>query len=421
MSGQAELVVTPDLIAHGGEAIARWEGKMVFVPYAIPGEEVRVRVVEEKARYARADLLEVLQPSPDRVAPPCPYFGVCGGCRWQHINYRRQLDLRLGMVADQMRRLGRVSDPPLDGIVPADEPWGYLNHIRLYPVPAGEGAEGAPVGLGFVSTDGRAVTPIERCLLAHELVDELHASLDLEWGKFRRLSLHAGINTGERLILLETDTGEAPELELELPASFAHLAGNSDLTTLVGDPYFHECLHGRTYRIFAPSFFPANTAQVQNLMEVVREFCALDGSERVLDLFCGVGAFSLDLAPRATEVVGVEPSPWAAADAQSNGEDLANFTIHEGEVDEVLPALEGSFPVVVAAPPRAGLGAAVIASLIAVRPRRLVYVSDDPATLARDTVALGEAGFQLTQMLALDMLPQTAQVETVALLTRAEE
>jgi len=419
MSAAAEIVITPDRIAHGGEAIARWEGKVVFVPYAIPGEEVRVRLVEEKARYARAEPLEVRQPSPDRVEPPCPYFGVCGGCQWQHVSYQRQLDLRLEVAADQMRRLGRVAEPPLDGIVPADDPWGYLNQIALYPVSAGEGAEGAPVGLGFVSTDGHTVTPIERCLLAHDLVDELHASIDLEWGAFRRLSLRAGVNTGDQLMLLETDTGEVPELELELPASFAHLSDDEDLITLVGDPYFHERLHDRLYRIFAPSYFPMHTAQVQNLVEVVREFCSLDGSERVLDLFCGVGAFSLDLAARAAEVVGVEPSPWAAADAQANGEDLANYTIHEGEVDEVLPALEGSFPVVVVDPPRTGLGEAVIASLIAVRPRRLVYVSDDPATLARDTVALGEAGFQLTQMLALDMYPQTAQVQTVALMSRA--
>lgn len=419
MAALPEIVVTPDHIAHGGEAIARWEGKVVFIPFAIPGEEVRVRLLEEKARYARAELLEVLRPSPDRIEPPCPHFGICGGCQWQHITYQRQLDLRLEVVADQMLRLGRVAAPPLDGIVPADEPWGYRNTIQLLPVAAAEPAEGDPVALGFVSTDGRTVTPIARCLLAHDLVDEMHSSLDLNWAGFRRLSLRAGISTKDQLMLLETDTDEAPELELDVPASFAHLTAGGDLTTLVGDPYLQERLHDRLYRIFAPSRFPPHTAQAQNLVEVVREFCALDGSERVLDLFCGVGTFSLDLAARAAEVEGVEPSEWAAADAQANGEDRPNFTIHEGEVEEVLPALDGPFAVVVADAPRTGLGEAVIASLIAVRPRRLVYVSDDPATLARDTVALGEAGFHLTQMLALDMSPQTAQVQTVALMSRA--
>ncbi len=420
MSGQTELVITPDRIAHGGEAIARWEGKVVFVPYAIPGEEVRVRLVEEKARYARAELLEVRQLSPDRVEPPCPYFGVCGGCQWQHIAYQRQLDLRLEVVADQMRRLGRIAEPPLDGIVPADDPWGYRNMIQLFPVPrATEGDESA-VGMGFLAADGRTIVPIDRCLLAHELVDELHDSLDLDWGEFGCLTLRAGVNTGERLMLLETDTDEAPELSLEVSASFAHLTGYGDLTTLVGDPYIHERLHDRLFRVFAPSYFRSNTAQTQNLVEVVREFCALDGTERVLDLFCGVGAFSLDLAARAVEVIGVEASSWAAADAQANGEDLPNFTIHEGEVEEVLPALEGSFPVVVVDPPRTGLGS-LIGGLAELGARRLVYVSDDPATLARDTVALHEAGFSLTQMLALDMSPQTAQVECVALLTRTKE
>ncbi len=414
---QFELELTA--IAHGGEAIGRHEGKVVFVPYAIPGERVRVRLTEEKAKYARAEVVEVLTPSPDRVEAPCPYFGACGGCQWQHVNYRRQLELRLEVVADQVRRLGRVGDPPLEGIVPADDPWAYRNNIQLHPVTgAGSGPE-ALAQLGFVTADGRSVMPIDRCLIAHELVDEMHASLELAWGGLERLALRAGVNTGEQLALLETVGGEAPELALDVAASFVHMDGRGDLTTLVGSPYLHERLGDRTFRVFAPSFFQVNTAQAENLVEVVVDYCGLEGGERVLDLFCGVGTFSLALASRAGEVIGVESSPWAAADAEANGEDRPNFTILEGNAAEVIEHLEGSFPVVVVDPPRSGCGRELIAALPSLEPRRLVYVSCDPATLARDIVYLAEAGFELERMIAVDMFPQTAHVETVARFRRS--
>ncbi|MGI6207089.1 MAG: 23S rRNA (uracil(1939)-C(5))-methyltransferase RlmD [Anaerolineae bacterium] len=418
MSANPEVELELDHIAHGGEAIGRWERKPVFVPFAIPGEKVRVRIVEDRPRYARAELLEVLRPSPDRVEPPCPYFGTCGGCDWQHISYRRQLELRLDIIADQMQRLGRISDPPVDGIVPADDPWAYRNNIVLYPVTARPEGPSEALGLGFHTTDGRTVMPIAKCLIAHDLVDHLHSSLELEWGGLRSLTLRAGVTTGDLLVLLETDRDEGPELALDLAVSFAHLTGAGDLITLVGLPYIHEQLAGRTFRIFAPSPFPPFTAQAGNLTEVVREFSGLTGGERVLDLFCGVGTLALTLAPYAAEVVGVEPSAWAAADAQANGEDVPNFTIHEGDVVEVLPSLEGNFPVVVASPPRAGLGEALTGAITALRPERLVYVSSDPAGLARDAVFLTQAGYEARTMLALDMYPQFARVQTVALFSQ---
>lgn len=419
MSASPEVELELDHIAHGGEAIGRWEGKVVFVPYAIPGERVRVRILEEKKRYARTELLEVLRPSPDRVEAPCPYFGTCGGCDWQHVTYRRQLELRLDVIADQMRRLGRMSDPPVDGIVPADDPWVYRNNIVLHPVTRTPDEPSDAVGLGFYTNDGRTVMPIAKCLIAHDLVDQLHSSIELEWGELSRLILRAGVNTGEQLVLLETERDEAPELSLDLAVSFAHLTAGGDLTTLVGEPYLHETLAGRAFRIFAPSYFPPFTAQAENLTEVVREYCSLTGGERVLDLFCGVGTFALTLAPYAAEVVGVEASPWAAADAQANGEDVADFTVHEGEASDVLPSLEGPFPVVIVNPPRTGLGEDLVGALAGLGPERLIYVSDDPATLARDTVSLAHAGYEVRSMLAVDMFPQTAHVETVALLSRA--
>jgi len=402
----SECTVELERIAHGGEAIGRWQGKVVFVPYAIPGERVRVRIAEEKRSYARAELLEVLDASPDRVEAPCPYFGRCGGCQWQHVSYQRQLDLRLEVVTDSLRRLGHVAEPPVAGIVPSDDAWLYRNNVQLHTT--GEGQ------LGFVTIDGRTVMPIAKCLIAHELLDDMYASLDFAWRDLERLTLRAGASTGEQLVLLETRGEEAPELEIDLPISFVHMSGEGKLTPLVGEPHIYELVGERSYRISAPSFFQVNTAQAANLVEVVREFCALQGGERVLDLYCGVGTLSLALAERAAEVVGVESSPWSAADADVNGADVPSFSVLEGMAEEVLPRLEGPFQVLVVDPPRNGCGRAVLDGIVDLAPQRLVYVSCDPATLARDTAYLAERGLQLESMVAVDMFPQTAHVETVA-------
>lgn len=411
-----ELILELDCIAHGGEAIATWQNRPVFVPYGLPGEKVRARVTLERARYARAELLEVLQPSPDRVEAPCSYFGVCGGCQWQHANYRLQLDMAYEIVADQLLRLAGMAEPPLEGIVPADEPWAYRNRLDLYSMP--EATDGPRLGLP--SADGRTVVPIADCLTVHELVHDLISSLDVDLSGAQRLMLRAGQFTGERLALLETADADVPELELDVDLSFVHATAGGELTTLVGEAYLNERLGERLLRIHAPAWFPPNTVQTINLLEMVREFCRLQGGERVLDLYCGVGATSVDLAAQAGEVVGVEPSEWAAANAEHNGEGVPNFTIHEGPVEEVLPALEGNYPAVVASPPRTGLRQEAIAALPGLGARRLVYVTDDVATLARELAPLGQAGFSLERVLALDMCPQTSQVDVVALLTRPE-
>jgi len=414
LSGSNEIILTVTHIAHGGESIGRWEGKVVFVPFTIPGERVRVRIVEEKSRYARAELLEVLEPSDDRTEAPCPSFGLCGGCQWQHITYERQLRLRLEVIEDQMRRLAHIEDLPLEGIVPAEHAWHYRNNIQLHPAPRTEGM----TPLGFVSVDRRTVLPIEECLIAHPLVDELHASLELAWEDLQRLTLRAGVNTGDRLALLETRGTDGPEISLDLPVSFVHMTNHGHLQTLIGNAFFYECLGGHRFRVSAPSFFQVHTEQAANLVEVVQEFCALGGSERVLDLYCGIGTFSLAIGDAAEEVVGIESSPWAVADASVNGTELANFTVLEGDALEVLTQLEGSFQIVIVDPPRRGCGADVVAQLLRLQPVRVVYVSCDPATLARDTGYLLEGGFELQDLIAVDMFPQTAHVETVALFTR---
>jgi 23S rRNA (uracil1939-C5)-methyltransferase len=476
--------LTLDSIAHGGEAIGRHAGKTVFVPYAIPGERVRAEIVEEKERWARARLLAVLTPSPDRIEPPCPYFGpdACGGCQWQHIAYERQAELKREIVVDQLRRLGRIASPPVadtlvlaapqqersrhperspersaaeskDGVegacgaviakaasfdsasrpsTPAtndvasaqdasgkqeEEPlelleYGYRNHAQF--------AVTADGRLGYRRGGSHELIAVDHCLLLDDRLDELHAGLDVAGAGLTGVSLRAGVNTDQALILFETADAAAPELEIELPAACALLTPDG-VQPLIGEPWIEEEVAGRRYRISAESFFQVNTAGADALVAVVTEYAQLRPDDVLLDAYCGVGLFALALADRAAEVIGIEASPSACEDFAFNAGDRPNVTLHEGAVEEVLPALRAQgqrVDVTVMDPPRAGAGPEVIRELAALGPRRIVYVSCDPATLARDAVLLTAAGYRLTEAQPVDLFPQTFHVETAALWER---
>ncbi len=410
------IEITLEAIAHGGEAIGRHEGKAIFVPYAIPGERVRVEIVEAKERWARGRLLEVLQASPDRSAPPCPYFGPdrCGGCQWQHIAYERQAELKGAIVADQLRRLGRLAAAPVaDVVVLADDEGlldlGYRNHVQFALTP-----DRRP---GFRRAASHEVIPIERCLLLAEPLDVLHAALDIAWPELTGVTLRASERTGQALVLLETRGTELPELELDLPAACAVLTPRG-LEPLIGEPWIEEVVAGRRYRVSAESFFQVNTLGAEALVEIVRGYADVQPGDTVLDAYCGVGLFALALADAAAAVIGIESAPSACEDFAHNAADLAHVELHEGAVDAVLPALAEQgrrADVVIMDPPRSGAGEAVIRQLAALRPRNIVYVSCDPATLARDSVFLSAAGYALAEAQPIDMFPQTYHVETVAL------
>ncbi|MGQ9489169.1 MAG: class I SAM-dependent RNA methyltransferase [Anaerolineae bacterium] len=416
------LELTLDAIAHGGEAIGHYAGKAIFVPYAIPSERVRVEIVEEKARWARARLMDVLVPSPDRISPPCPYFGPgrCGGCQWQHISYERQAELKQAIVADQLRRLGRIADPPVADIIaladpaaPEDEPqflsYGYRNHVQFALTPDGQ--------TGFRRAASHEILPVTRCLLLHELLDELHAALELTDFPLQEISLRAGINTGDALIVLSSANGEPPELELNLPAAVV-LRTPAGLQSLIGDPWLTEEVLGRRYRVSAESFFQVNTVGAAALVELVTAYADAQPKDVVLDAYCGVGLFSLALADMAGRVIGIEEAPSACEDFAHNAEERDNLELHEGPVEAVLPALRAQnqrVDIAVIDPPRTGAGPHVIAELAALGPRRIVYISCDPATLARDALHLTQAGFRLREAQPVDLFPQTFHVEIVAL------
>jgi 23S rRNA (uracil1939-C5)-methyltransferase len=406
-------------MAYGGEAVGRFEGKAIFVPYAIPGETVRVQVVMDKGRFARARLLDVLTPSPHRASPPCPYFGRCGGCHWQHVQYPAQLDYKRSIVLSQLQRIAGLANAPVRPTSGMDDPWHYRNHVQFA---VGEDGE-----VGFMAAGSHRVVPVERCLLMHPLLEDLYDSLDIELPGLRRLALRAGVNTGERMVILEMAEDQPPEIEVDLPLSFVLLLSDGTPVTLLGGSYLRERLAGRIYRVSAPSFFQVNTQQAEMLVSLVRTYLNASADDTIVDAYCGVGTFALELANTAGQVVGIESSAAALADAMANAAGVDNVRFVHGPVAEKLSMLDlarrgateyPKAPLAVLDPPREGVGPEVVAALARLAVQRVVYVSCDPATLARDIKAMLAAGYALLEVQPVDMFPQTYHIESVAVLER---
>jgi 23S rRNA (uracil1939-C5)-methyltransferase len=398
-------------IAHGGAALGRYEGRVVFVPYALPGETVRAEITEDKGRYAFARLIEVLAPSPNRVTPPCPYFGPtgCGGCQWQHVDYQAQLHFKSEIVTDQLARIGSIANPVAHPTLPDSSGWAYRNHAQFHPAPNG--------GLGFQTAASNDTIAVDECLTLHPLLSDLYATLDLELPDLLRLSLRAGTATGERMLTFEMKDDLPPALESDLPVSCVLLLADGRHANLIGNNHVTEIVAGRAYRISASSFFQVNTPQAAQLVQQVLDYLDVQTGETVLDAYCGVGLFTAHLAERAGLVVGVELAPAAIADLMENTADFNNVEIIEGSVEAVLPDLDVPLDAAVVDPPRAGIDRFALDALIERQPARLVYVSCDPATLARDAKRLTRAGYRLIEVQPVDVFPQTYHIESVALFT----
>jgi 23S rRNA (uracil1939-C5)-methyltransferase len=444
-----ELLV--DDLAFGGEAVGRVDGYVLFVRGGVPGDRLRVRVTEARGRFGRAAIESVEAPSPHRVAAPCPYFGRCGGCRLQHVAYEAQLAFKAKQVRDCLERLGAAGPFALRPIVPAPEAYGYRNKMEFTVAP---GADGPVIGLHEADRYD-VVLDIERCLLQSEtmntLLDEVRTQVrarglpaweqDTEQGLLRFVTLREGRRTGEAMVnvvaaapdvvglgpvaeALERRVPATTSVVLNVNAKKAAVAIGTEEHVLRGSDHVTETLGGLGFQISANAFFQTNTAQAERLFALVGEACELSGGETVVDLYCGTGAISLLLARRCRRVFGIEVGTAAAADAVRNARanGIENCTFLTGEVRHVLPALlrEGvRADVVVADPPRAGFHPKALAALVALAPARLVYVSCNPATLARDVGDLLRHGYHLEWVQPVDMVPQTPHIEAVARLRRA--
>jgi len=446
------LSVTIDDLAFGGEGVGRADGYVVFVRGGIPGDRLRVRLDQARARFGRGTIEAIEEPSPHRVEAPCPYFGRCGGCRLQHLSYAAQLAFKSKQVRDALERIGGLEAVDVRPILPAEETYGYRNKME-FTVARSRGHEGLTVGLHEAERYD-SVLDVERCLLQSEpmnaRLDEarrfLMASGLTAWdqdsgeGLLRFLMLREGHRTGETMVNVVTSSPAVSELAplaerlgvmtprttsvvMNVNPKKASVAVGVEEHLLGGRDHIRESLGGLEFQVSANSFFQTNTAQAERLFALVLESAELSGSETVLDLYAGTGAISLQLARRCRHVYGVELTQAAVADAARNAaaNGIGNCTFLAGEVRFVLPQLiaQGvSAHVVVADPPRAGFHPKALRALAQMGPARIVYVSCNPATLARDLGDLARGGYRVEWVQPVDMFPHTPHIEAVARLIR---
>jgi 23S rRNA (uracil1939-C5)-methyltransferase len=390
-------------MSHGGEALGRHDGRVIFVPFGIPGEKVRVRIVDDKGRFARAELIDVLEASPARVTLRCKHFGVCGGCHWQHIAYAEQLTLKQQVVADQLARVGGLRDVTVYPTIPSPSPWAYRSHATFH-VSEDE-------RLGFVALDGRKVMPIEEChIVREEILDFVSA------GQTRALASGLSLqNPGKSGGRLRVQVGSDGREWLLAANAVDEQMENAPAGALSGEGVVHYTVRGRRFQVSAGSFFQINLAQAEKLVHLALERLNLQGRERVLDLYSGVGLFTAFLTERAGQVTAVEVFPPAVQDALANLSEFENVEVIEGALEEAMSVLKGRFEAALVDPPRAGIHIKALDALAKkIRPGKIVYVSCDPATLARDAKRLVSAGYLLRDVQPVDMFPQTYHIEAVA-------
>lgn len=421
MTGDSQLIeLELETMAHGGSALGRVNQRVVFVPYTIPGERVRARVITGKGRSLFAEGVTLLDASTDRVYPSCPHFGPgkCGRCHWQHIDYAAQLLLKQDVLSDQLERIGGFNDAEVKPVIRSPEIWGYNWSMTLDATAGGKLGFFAPAlqGIGRETGDKLPIFPITECHILHPELLALKDALDLEsMSGLRRITLRLG-SDHQRLAIIETQNDEAPQLEIDLPMSVNLLRGDGIAVNLVGDLHSRYVVNERSFRVSAGCDFRANLSQIERLINIVTD--ALDRHAKVLDLYAGIGLFGAFIASRARLVTLVEADTVAVNDAEINLADVDNVDIIEGVAEDVLVSLEDDYDAALLDAPENGLSKAVIDRLLELDIPRLVYVSSDPATLARDGKRLAAGGYQLTYAQPIDLSPQTYFIDTVAVFER---
>ncbi|MEW6323831.1 MAG: 23S rRNA (uracil(1939)-C(5))-methyltransferase RlmD [Nitrospirota bacterium] len=428
MSANRIVTVTVEKLIDGGAGLGRVDGRVIFVPGVCPGERVRARITAVKPGYAEAALESVEQASADRVRPPCPVFGRCGGCQWQHLSDPAQARAKVDILREDLRRLAKLDKPALLDPIAAPEPYGYRSRIQVK-----IDASGAKPRIGFYAAKSRQIVTMEQCPVAAPPLNRAVAALRTcladpatRLSSMSEIHWHLAQGTGE----LQSRYFAAGEPKKRVEAFLTKSAAS--LPELVSQVYYDRSghrrvwgrdwitdhLHGRPFRISDRSFAQVNWAQNQAMIEAVLGFAALTGRESVLELFCGIGNFGLFLAEQAATLEGYDENPSAVADARYNAEQQRrpNCRFQAGPVDEVLEGLIRSgrrFDCIVLDPPREGLQRAALNALLKLAPARIVYISCVPATLARDLRRFGDGGYRVGRIQPIDLFPQTPYLETV--------
>jgi 23S rRNA (uracil1939-C5)-methyltransferase len=407
--------ITLDKFIYGGEVMGRLpapDSRTVFVPYALPGERVRIELTFEKRGFARAKLLEVLEVSSERITPKCAHFpplpegeglGVrateCVGCQYQHLSYESQLRVKEEIVKDQLTRIGKIENPPVNEIIPSPNIWHYRNQMDFQ------------IGAGAASPN---ILEIEECHLPVPALNDFWQELEFgENNLFKQISLRQ--DAAENLMLIfRSENPETPEMTLEDELSVVHVVGD-EMIVMGGDDHSVTMLHGRPFKVSATSFFQPNSAAAEKMIDHLLSDLPLNKETTLLELHSGVGSLSAFLAPKVKRLVCVEKSPTACDDFSVNLDEFENVELYQAQAMDVLKILDFTPDILLTDPPASGLGRHTLDGILRLAPLVLAYISRDPSTLARDAKKLIEGGYALTGVTPFDIAPQTFQIDSVAI------
>ncbi|PWA10357.1 23S rRNA (uracil(1939)-C(5))-methyltransferase RlmD [Pueribacillus theae] len=439
-------------MTHDGSGVAKVNGYTLFVPYGLPGEKAKVKVLKTKKAYGYGKLLQLTSESEFRTEPSCPIYNQCGGCQLQHLTYEGQLNYKQKQVQDALARIGGLEHVHVHPVIGMEPPWRYRNKAQ---VPVGE--EEAGLIAGFYQKSSHRIINMEACLIQEESNDQVvnivkRIANDLgisaydeqeHRGVLRHIIAKYGKQTKEIMVVLITKTKDLPHkkqlierITKEIPnvKSIVHNVNpkrtnvifGDETSTIWGEPYIYDYIGDIKFAISARSFYQVNPVQTKVLYDKALEYAALTGKETVIDAYCGIGTISLFLAKQAHKVYGVEIVGEAIADAKRNARlnHIENAEFAVGQAEKVIPwwhkqGIQAA--VIVVDPPRKGCDEVLLKTIIAMNPERIVYVSCNPATLARDLRILEDGGFETKEVQPVDMFPHTTHVECVALMSRVEK
>ena len=432
-------------LTHDGNGVAKIDGYPLFIQGALPDETAEVHVLKTLKNYGFAKIVEIIKPSPDRIEAACEYFSQCGGCQIQHMTYEGQLKWKQKMVENVMRRIGKIDAPvlPVKGM---DNPWNYRNKAQI---PFAQNEQGQVIA-GFFKQKSHDIVSMERCLIQTSEADVIMSDLKHELtalgirpydekshqGQLRHVVVRKGRTTDEVMVVLVTKSralrnveGVVEKIKELVPnvASIVQNINNDKTNVIFGDETFtlwgkdaiEDTIGNVRFEISARSFYQVNPVQTEVLYKQALDYAQLTGNERVIDAYCGIGSISLFLAQQAGHVMGVEIVPQAIEDAKRNAEinGLTNTYFEAGPAEEVIPRWykEGKeADVLVVDPPRKGCDEALLNTIIEQKPKRVVYVSCNPGTLARDLRILEDGGYKTMEVQPVDMFPHTTHCEAVA-------
>ncbi|MBE9546017.1 MAG: class I SAM-dependent RNA methyltransferase, partial [Proteobacteria bacterium] len=377
-----------DTVAFGGDGVGRVDNMVIFVPFTVDGDVVEVEITGVKKKYLRGKIKKIVVPSPQRAEPKCLHFSECGGCQYQHILYKYQLEMKRRQVVESFERIGRLGSPPVKEIIPSPEVFGYRGKAEYH---IGFSEEKIPE-IGFMDVEGGKLVDIERC----EIVDE---TINRSFQDFR-----------DDLIAGRTEIHDERKIIW---------SGLSGIEKTAGAPeYITRMVKGKSLIVPCGGFFQANIFLVDTLVDCVVEMSGLTGSEAVLDCYCGSGLFSLFLAGHARQVFGMEINGESAKCARMNHENfgISNATVFMGDIKGILGEKLSDIDLVILDPPRIGCDRDVLSGIVELKPERIIYISCNPATQARDIRYLIDEGFFLRTLQPMDMFPQTKHIEVIALM-----